>query len=96
MLNRPKGLIFSLMSTLLLSAVSFAQTAPSMPPKAAGTDAAKTPAPRRDITGVWFHQGAGARVNKAAPMTRWGQAQFSTHKTDQGGVVAESTDPMVH
>jgi hypothetical protein len=58
------------------------------------TDSA--PAPRRDISGVWLHSaGAGGRVNKPAPMTAWGQAQFSTHKTDGGGLVAESTDPMV-
>ena len=94
---RLKGSIVSLLSALLLSTVAFAQNAPSMPPKAAGTGAAKAaPAPPRDITGVWFHQGAGARTNKPALLTPWGQAQFSTHKTDQGGVVAESTDPMIH
>jgi len=96
MRNRLIGPIFGLLSALLLSTVAFAQTAPSMPPKAAGTNTTHAPAPRRDITGVWYHEGAGARTNKAAPMTPWGQAQFSTHKTDQGGLVAESTDPMVH
>jgi hypothetical protein len=98
MRNRLKGLIVCLMSALLLPAVALAQNAPSTPAKAAGTGAAKASAPVRahDITGVWFHQGAGARTNKPAPLTPWGQAQFSTHHTDQGGLVADSTDPMIH
>jgi hypothetical protein len=89
-----RSLIVGLMGLLFLAPAAFAQNGRNMPAQAAATGT-KEPAPVRDINGVWFHNGPGTRLNKAAPMTPWGQAQFATHKTDAGGPVAESTDPMV-
>jgi len=92
--------IVGLLAVLLLSPAAFAQNAqranPGAPTNAAAPAAkSSAPAPKRDITGVWFHNGAGSRTDKPAPMTPWGQAQFATHKTNGRGLVAESTDPMV-
>lgn len=91
-LNRYAGPI----AVLFLACPILAQNAPRANQNgAAKTSAPSAPAPKRDITGVWFHQGAGSRVNKTAPMTAWGQTQFATRKTNGRGTVADSTDPMV-
>lgn len=90
--NRVAGVI----AVSLLSCAVLAQNAPRANRGAAAKPSTPSaPAPKRDITGVWFHQGAGSRVNKTAPMTAWGQAQFATRKTNGRGLVADSTDPMV-
>jgi hypothetical protein len=85
-----------LAAALLLAPLAFAQNGQraNMP---ANTAPAKPsgPAPARDITGVWFHNGPGSRINKPAPMTAWGQAIFATHKTSGAALVADSNDPLV-
>jgi len=86
------GLVLGLVVILALSLTASAQTSSS---QSKASTAAKAPAPRRDINGVWFHNGAGTRLNKTAPMTPWGQAQFASRKTDHGDLVADSDDPLV-
>ena len=95
-----RGRFVGLMAVLLFLPVAFAQNAqranPGAPANTAATAAKPSaPAPKRDITGVWFHNAPGNRTNKTAPMTPWGQAQFATHKTSGASVVAESNDPLV-
>jgi hypothetical protein len=80
---RRLGLLVGALAMLLSSGFAFGQT---------GTPA---PAPKKDITGVWFHNGPGNALNPPAPMTDWGKQQFAGRKTDET-IVAESNDPMVH
>ena len=88
-----------LIAVLLLSPVAFAQNAqranqgaPANRPRRCETVRTRAEAGyhRRVVS-----QRTGSRINKPAPMTPWGQAQFATHKTNGAALVAESTDPMV-
>jgi hypothetical protein len=85
--------VVALFAILILPSLLLAQNAPAAKQAAAAKPSA--PAPKQDISGVWFHQGAGSRTNKTAPLTAWGKAQMATHKTNGQGLVANSTDPMV-
>jgi hypothetical protein len=98
MQSQRRDRIVGLLAVLLLSPVAFAQNAQRANPGAGNAAApakASAPAPKRDITGVWFHNGPGNRINKTSPMTPWGQAIFATHKTSGADLVADSTDPLV-
>jgi hypothetical protein len=92
MRSRLMCLVLGLVVALALSSAASAQTAQTQSKPAT---AAKGPAPRHDIDGVWFHIGAGTKLNKTAPLTPWGQAQFAGRKTDQVDLVADSDDPLV-
>lgn len=91
MRNWQKAWTVGFVAALVSSPVVFGQRVPAQNKPATQS----APAPQRDISGVWFHNGPGSKVNTAAPMTPWGQAQFRTHKTSGAEVVADSTDPLV-
>jgi hypothetical protein len=101
-----KGSILGLVAAMAISPAAFGQGAraggqangKAAQAKTAG--GAKAPAPRRDISGVWYHEGAGARFNKKPPLTPLGQKLFSMNKSKSGGTdgavtVAESNDPWI-
>jgi hypothetical protein len=96
MRNQQKAFILGLAAVFIASlspSSTRAQNAQTQGKTTSATTSA--PAPKRDITGVWFHTGAGGPVNKPPQMTPEGQKIFSTHHTDGGGLVADSNDPMV-
>jgi hypothetical protein len=110
MRNLPKGCIVALAGLLLFFSQAKAQTpqpqdsrkapggagygygAGSLEEKLKDTGSGG-PAPRKDIIGFWAGP-ASAKLNPVAPMTPWGQQQFSAHKNQSQYPVAESNDPI--
>jgi hypothetical protein len=77
-------LAFSTVALVFATAVH-AQSAPQQP--AAKT--ASSPAPKRDLTGVWQYQGSGGADSMTAdkdmpPMTPWAKARFDAEKPGYG------------
>lgn len=60
-----------------------------------------TPAPKRDLTGVWQYQGGGGAESLAAekdmpPMTPWAQARFDAEKPGYGSrATPAGNDPIL-
>jgi hypothetical protein len=85
----------ALVITLLIAIPTDAQQ------RAAAPTAAKkpaTPAPKRDISGVWLGTGAVPKKEPVPPMTPWGQKFFDAAKPLQGPralPIAKTNDPLV-
>lgn len=89
MQSRPNHLLTYLLATavapLAFSTVARAQTAPSQ----ASPKSASSPAPKRDLSGVWQYQGSGGAEpmmpdKDMPPMTPWAKARFETEKPGYG------------
>jgi len=87
--SRPRSLLIYLFATLApaisLSPVARLQAAPQQAP----AKAASTPAPKRDLSGVWQYQGSGGADSMVPdkdmpPMTPWAKARFDTAKPGYG------------
>ena len=91
-------------AAMLVSSPAFGQNSPSQnSPKPnyggpedlyekLGDTGSGGPAPKRDLTGFWAGRVA-AKLNDIAPLTAWGQEQFSLHKPTWDHPVADSNDP---
>ena len=89
MRSGPRSLLIYLFTTLApaisLSPVARLQAAPQQAP----AKAASTPAPKRDLSGVWQYQGSGGADSMVPdkdmpPMTPWAKARFDTAKPGYG------------
>jgi hypothetical protein len=72
-------------AALAFSTVARAQTAPQQ----AASKSASSPAPKRDLSGVWQYQGSGGADSMMPdkdmpPMTPWAKARFDTEKPGYG------------
>jgi hypothetical protein len=87
--SRPLSLLTYLLAALtpalILATVARAQAAP----QPAASKSASSPAPKRDLTGVWQYQGSGGADSiiddkGMPPMTPWAKAKFDTEKPGYG------------
>jgi len=87
--SRPMNLLVAhmaaLTAALALSTFAGVQAAPQQ----AASKSAPSPAPKRDLTGVWQYQGSGGADSMTAdkdmpPMTPWAKAKFDTEKPGYG------------
>jgi hypothetical protein len=87
--SRPNDLLTYLLVSALapfaVSAIASAQTAPSQ----AAPKSASSPAPKRDLSGVWQYQGSGGAEpmmpdKDMPPMTPWAKARFDSEKPGYG------------
>jgi hypothetical protein len=85
--NRPRELFHKCLPAVLLAC--FAATLPAAGDAQTGPAVASSPAPKRDISGVWHYVSTGASEPVAPdklipPMTPWAQTKFDAEKPGYG------------
>ena len=78
-------LLASAVAALTFSTIARAQAAPQQ----TASKSASSPAPKRDLSGVWQYQGTGGADSMTPdkdmpPMTPWAKARFDTEKPGYG------------
>ena len=93
----PIHVLVALTAALSFSTVAHEQSAPQQ----ASSKSASSPAPKRDLTGVWQLQGQGGAESFAPesampPMTPWAQARFDAAKPGYGSrAMPGGNDPIL-
>jgi hypothetical protein len=102
MRNLPLG-VFQRGIAISVAALAFSCIAPvqAAPPQQSSAKSAPTPAPKRDLNGVWQLQGDGSQQPIAAdkdipPMTPWAKTRFDAEKPGYGARgAAGGNDPIL-
>src|SRR4029077_14246018 len=99
--SRPHRLLTYLL-TAVVAALTFSIFARAQAvPQQAASKSATSPAPKRDLTGVWQYQGSGGADSMTddkdmPPMTPWAKARFDAEKPGYGPRGAPSgNDPIL-